>query len=46
VFVRVGPIVIGIDASMDHLTDAQLETFVDVMVERAQAALAGAPIPR
>ncbi len=46
IFVRVDRVVLGVDVSFEFISLDELRAVVDRIVERAGAALAGAPIPR
>jgi hypothetical protein len=45
VFIRVDQMLIGVEVTLDHMSTDALESELQQMVDRAEAATAGAPIP-
>jgi hypothetical protein len=45
VFIRVDQVLIGVEVTLDHMSTDVLESVLQQMVDRAEAATAGAPIP-
>jgi hypothetical protein len=45
VFIRVDQVLIGIDVTLDHMPADKMEPMLEQLVERAEAAIVGAPIP-
>ncbi len=45
VFIRVDRVLIGIEVTLDHMAADEMEPVLERLVERAEAAIVGAPIP-
>ena len=45
VFIRVDQVLIGIEVTLDHMSADEMQQVLEHLVERAEAAIVGAPIP-
>lgn len=45
VFIRVDQVLIGMEVTLDHMSTDEMEQVLEQLVERAEAAIIGAPIP-